>query len=88
VVTAYADDITIYVTSPADISHLDEIISRYERASGSKINKSKSKVMALGTWNKSVDVLGMQYHDKIKIHGLTVTNTVHQSSEESWKQTT
>jgi hypothetical protein len=59
VVTASAGDITIYVTSPADISHLDEILSRYERASGSKINKSKSKVMALGTWNKSVDVLGM-----------------------------
>jgi hypothetical protein len=26
VVTAYADDIKIYVTSPADISHLDEIL--------------------------------------------------------------
>jgi hypothetical protein len=66
VVTAYADDSTIYVTSPADISHVDEILSRYERASGFKINKSESKVMALGTWNTSVDVLGIQYHDKIK----------------------
>jgi hypothetical protein len=44
--------------------------------------------MALGTWNGSVNVLGIQYHDRITILGLTITNTVQRSSEESWKRTT
>jgi hypothetical protein len=42
-VVAYADDITLFVTSPADIPGLREAMQTYERATGTSLNIRKSK---------------------------------------------
>ena len=47
-VRAYADDVTIILTSPAEVPALCEAISTYEAASGAKINKGKSRIFGLG----------------------------------------
>jgi hypothetical protein len=87
-VTAYADDVTVFLTSPADFPKLREAIISYENSSGAKINLPKSKVLALGSWDKSINILNIPYHDKASILALQILETVQRSTEASWMQTT
>jgi hypothetical protein len=48
---AYADDFTIFLTSPADVRKLKEILFIYEAATGAKVNMRKSRALALGAWS-------------------------------------
>jgi hypothetical protein len=41
-VVAFADDVTVFLTSAADISTLQEAIQHFERASGTSLNPRKS----------------------------------------------
>ena len=52
-VAAYADDVTVFLTSPVDSQKLQEILSTYEAASGAKVNRQKSSALALGHWDGS-----------------------------------
>ena len=47
-VIAYADDVTIFVTSIADFPIKEEAIRLFERASGARLNPRKSKAIAVG----------------------------------------
>jgi hypothetical protein len=62
-VTAYADDVTVFLTSPSDVQHLQDPILCYELATGVRVNINKSKVVALCPWNKGLSVLNTPYHD-------------------------
>jgi hypothetical protein len=53
-VVAYADDFTIFVTSPADIPIIQETLRSYEGASGARVNTRKSKALALCPWDTSL----------------------------------
>jgi hypothetical protein len=44
-IVAYADDITLLLTSPDEVPKLREILDQYMSASGAKINIQKSKAM-------------------------------------------
>lgn len=88
VVSAYADDISILLTIPDDIPRLQTILTNYELVSGAKINKAKSKVLALRKWDKNTSVLDTPYHEKIPILSLLFTDRVQRSSTESWNRTT
>jgi hypothetical protein len=55
----------IFLTTLDDIPKLDAILTLYERASGDRINKSKSKALALGNWSKSINVKDIPYQDNI-----------------------
>ena len=59
-VIARADDVTIVVSKPDDILIIREMLKIYEEATGAKINIQKSKVLALGSWNTSLQI--MEYH--------------------------
>jgi hypothetical protein len=50
-VTVYVDDVTIFLTSPADIPKLQEAITSYENASGAKTKSTQIK-------SASVEVIG------------------------------
>jgi hypothetical protein len=41
VVVAYADDVTIFVTTPEDIPRIQEALRCYEEASGARVNIGK-----------------------------------------------
>jgi hypothetical protein len=87
-VVAYADDVTIFVTSPAGIQLIQEAVTCYQAASGARLNMEKSKAMTIGSWDTSTDIMGTQYHTAIKILGVQMHNTVSQSANNSWTAVT
>ena len=87
-VGAYADDVTIFVSSPADIQLIREALTCYQAASGARLNIENSKVMAIGSWDISTDIMGVQYHTDIKILGVRMHNTVSQSANNGWTAVT
>jgi hypothetical protein len=68
---AYADDVTIFVTSAADFAIIEEAIRLYKRASGSRLNTLKFKALAVGTRCTQQTVLGIAYHSHVTILGVT-----------------
>ena len=82
-VVAYADDVTIFVTSPADIQPIQEAIRCYQPAPGARLNIEKSIAMAIGSWGTSTDVMGIPYHTTIKILGVRMHTIVSQSANNS-----
>jgi hypothetical protein len=86
-VVAYAD-VTILVTSPNDIQLIKDAITCYQEASGAQINLEKSKAMAMGVWDKSTDIMGIQYHNVIKILGVHMHNTIAKVADINWATTT
>jgi hypothetical protein len=50
-VTAYADDVALYITSPDDMPKLCDVLGTYESATGAKINKGKSRILAFVNWD-------------------------------------
>jgi len=61
-VVAYADDVTIFVTSAADFAIIEEAIRLYKGASGARLNPRKSKAFAVGSWLTHEAVLVIAYH--------------------------
>jgi hypothetical protein len=87
-VAAFADDVTLFITSPSDIPKLQDAMKCYEELSGAKINLRKSRVVALGTLDRSIDLLNIPFHDNATILGLQVQTTVSGSALSSWMKTT
>jgi hypothetical protein len=83
-VTAYADDVTIFVTSQNDIPILEEALRHYTAATGAKLNINKSVAMAIGPWDTRMNILNVPYHNKAKILGTYFHNTITQSTITSW----
>ena len=48
--TAYADDVSVIVTSSAEVEEVSKEIGRYEAVKGAKINRGKSVSLRLGSW--------------------------------------
>lgn len=84
VVTAYADDVTIFLTSAEDIAKLKDLLERYEAATGAKINTKKSKAMALGSWDTAVNIMDIPYQNEIKILGIKFTTSVNATTVNTW----
>jgi hypothetical protein len=68
-VIAYVDDVTILITSPEGIPKLQEILDIYTKASGARINITKSKAMAIGRWDKPHTLMGIPHYNQIEILG-------------------
>jgi hypothetical protein len=75
-VVAYADDIKIFVTRPADIQAIDEILHTYGRAMGACLNIRKSKALAVGAWDSSINRLDIPHQPEMTILGFRCTNTI------------
>uniref|UniRef100_A0A671WHQ0 Reverse transcriptase domain-containing protein n=1 Tax=Sparus aurata TaxID=8175 RepID=A0A671WHQ0_SPAAU len=54
VVSAYADDINIFVTSQEDVQHLRETLDMFQNASSARVNWSKSEALLVGPWRDQV----------------------------------
>ena len=52
--TAYADDVSVLVTSSAEVEEVSKEIGRYEAVTGAKINREKSVGLRLGSWKGCV----------------------------------
>ena len=67
----YADDTTCFVKDLFSLTHLLQLISTYEKGSGSKLNRSKTKATWLGAWHECTDEpFGLTWVRKMKIVGV------------------
>jgi hypothetical protein len=82
-VIAYADDVAVIVTRPEDICIIQEAIHTYELATGAKVNIHKSKALALGSWNKSVPIMDINYCEKTRILGFHMHSSIKASAHSS-----
>ena len=87
-VVAYADDVTIFVTSMTDIPALEDAIRLFEKSSGAHLNTRKSQALPVGRWNTSANIIGIPYHPHVKILGVHVWSTIHKSITATWTQFT
>jgi hypothetical protein len=61
-VVAYADDAMIFVTAPADIQIIGDLLLTYERATGACFNIRRSKAMAAGSKDTSMNMLDIPHY--------------------------
>ena len=54
-ITQYADDTTVFLKSPESMSLLLDLLEKFERCSGLKVNHTKSEAMWLGKWKNRED---------------------------------
>ena len=54
--SGYADDTTVAVTTDDSLGEVFNIYSTYERASGAKLNRGKSKGMWAGSWKARTNI--------------------------------
>jgi hypothetical protein len=87
-VAAYADDVTVFLTSQEDIPTLCEVLTSYEKATGAKINKAKSRIMALDNWDTSINILDIPYSAAMSILGTQITTSIKLTCELSWEKVT
>jgi len=79
VVVAYADDITIFITTPKVVPVISDAIQCCQKATGVRLNTRKSKALAEGGLGTPTDTLNTLYHAEIKILGVNFALTIEHS---------
>jgi hypothetical protein len=85
-VVAYAEDVTSFVKGPADIQIIGDLLLTYERATGARLNTRKSKAMAAGSSDISMDMMDFCYYQEITILALRCVSTVARSQNVIWSR--
>jgi hypothetical protein len=62
------------------------VLTTYEKASGAKINKAKSRIMALGNWDNSINKLDITYSAALSILGTQITPSIKLSCDLIWEK--
>ena len=57
-VSAFADDITLFVSRRSDIKAAKKVVVKYEQVTGTKVNFDKSEGLRLGAWRGGVPLSG------------------------------
>ena len=83
-VIACEEDVTLLLTSASECTQNTSHAERKSESSGVKINIEKSKAMAVGMWDITVNIMGIMYHGNMKILGIHFTSTTSQSALKSW----
>ena len=79
----YADDVTIPVTAPEDISVIRNAIQCNE-ATSAVLNQA----LAVGTWDTKLQVLDIRYADEIKVLSFSMQKTIARAGNSSWTRIT
>jgi hypothetical protein len=88
IIITYADDVTIILRPRDEIQHVREPLRIYEAASGARLNLNKSQATALGSWDTSIDVMGIPYETELSYLGTKMTSTMRNSAQRSWSVVT
>lgn len=73
VISAYADDVTVFIRSQQDLDIVKEHFKNYELVSGASLNHAKSEVVWIGN-PTAQPPLDIEVKEEIKILGLIVSN--------------
>lgn len=49
-VSAYADDINVFIRNQKDVDKFSDVLDLYQRASSAKVNWENSKALQVGKW--------------------------------------
>ncbi len=81
--TAFVDDVSITISKLSNFKVLNECISTFEKGTNSKVNKSKTQTLALGTWinNKTWPESWIQPQEPIKILGIQWCQNIEKTIE-------
>ena len=72
--SGYADDTSIAATTDASMQATFAIYAQYERASGAKLNRGKSKGLWLGAWKDRQDTpFGIKWVKELSLLGATIS---------------
>jgi len=85
---AYADDVTIFATSPEDIVAIRDAVQQYEKATGAVLNIHKSQALPVGIWDTNLPVMNIPYKDEIKVLGFNMQKSIDQAGKYSWERIT
>ena len=70
--SGYADDTTVAVTTDSSIEETFNVYNKFERASGARLNRGKSKGMRAGSWKDCQDTpYGLQWVKQLPLLGAT-----------------
>ena len=84
-ISQYADDTSLILQSDGAIKASFEVYSLFEKASGSKLNQSKSKGLWLGGWSGRTDPQVALDWSSVKIKALGVFVGVGDLEEDNWR---
>ena len=75
-IAQYADDMTVLITTIASIDELFKLLIKFGEATNSKLNKSKTEALWVGSWrNNSEKPLNLKWtNDKVNFTGVYVGN--------------
>jgi hypothetical protein len=65
-----------------------DLILTYERATGACLNIRKSKAMAVGSWDSSLNMFDIPYYTEITILVFSFTSTIARSGSVTWSKVT
>ena len=83
-VLVYADDVMVFVTQPVAFTKIHQAVCCYELVTGAGYNPRKSKRPAIGTWKEPATILGIEFHDRVNILGVTFGPTIALAMKDSW----
>jgi hypothetical protein len=86
-VIAYADDITLLLTSPEDIEVVKDAIKCYGKSSGAALNIRKSHALAVGVWD-TIPVMDIPYNEEITVLGVVIQKFIARAASASWTRIT
>ena len=85
-VSQYADDATLFVKDEHSLCRLLQVVGKYERGSGAKLNTSKSEAMWLGRWRANgASPFGLNWVSKIRILGVYFSNGLVSVDSDNWR---
>lgn len=85
-ISQYADDATNFLKTERSLFKLLEIVKKYEKGSGAKLNTAKSEAMWLGRWRgNGATPYGLKWVNKMRILGVYFSNGLLSVENDNWK---
>jgi hypothetical protein len=87
-VIAYADDITLLLTTPEDIDAVKDAIQCYGKATGAILNIRKPQALAVGAWDTTIPMMDIPYNDELTVLGFKMRKSIARAASASWTRIT
>lgn len=81
IVSAFADDVTVFIKNQNELDIVYELFNTYEKASGASLNHSKTETVWIGEESEN-ESININLKKEIKILGIHISN--HNCSENNW----
>lgn len=83
---AYVDDLAVFLSREEDFLKFDEILQKYCRWAGAKVNQLKTRGLGLGIWkNRSTWPIGwLQSTPILKLLGIAFSPSINETSKRMW----